>query len=241
LFLSGCAAVRAMESVKPLRRGSNRHKVPRERQNAIALPFIPLPFGVKIEVSWTTGSGVAVCIHFVTKNAATAITNADLVALTDAADTWRLGLRILQPATVAIAGIRATDWSSDTGGTSFQSPSVTVAGSDLQPALPQNVAMCVTHKTAKRGRSYRGRTYIPGLAEDVVATGDLLLAAKKTAALVAYSSFDLELLAAGFTRVVASFHTLGAARVIGVGTPVTVSSIDQYSDSQRRRLAGRGA
>jgi len=207
----------------------------------MTLPFIPLPFGVKIEVSWTTGSGIAVCIHFATKNAGTAISPTDLAALTDAGDTWRAGLRSVQPPTVQVAGIRATDWSAADGGTSFQVPSVNVAGINATPTLPLNVAMCVTHKTAKRGRSFRGRTYIPGLGEDVVAAGDLLATARKTAVQVAYVNFDIALLAAGFTRVVASFHALGLPRMTGVPTPVTVTSIDQYSDSQRRRLAGRGA
>lgn len=37
-------------------------------------------------------------------------------------------------------------------------------------ALPKQNALVVTHRTAKAGRSYRGRSYIPGLEED--ASGD---------------------------------------------------------------------
>jgi len=207
----------------------------------MALPFIPLPFGVKIEVSWTTGGGIAVCVHFVTKNSAIAISPSDLSNVVDAADTWRLGIRGTQSSVWRAAGIRATDWSSSTGGTYFNGALATPDGLLSSAVEPNNVAVVASLRTAKRGRSYRGRNYIGGLNEGNIGIGDIIGNGTILAIAQAYADFHTALNSAGFTHVVASFFNNGAARVTGQGNAVTSVFVDPYSDSQRRRLAGRGA
>lgn len=205
------------------------------------MAFVNLPFGVKVEVAWETGSGVAVCIHFVSKTTPAAITAAELVAINSAFDGWRTAIRPVQPNVVTIAGIRSIDWSVPDGATVLTVPSASVAGSNANPILPLNVAICASHYTGLTGRSRRGRNYIPGIGENDVATGDVILAAARTVIVGAYQALRTDLLAAGFVQVVASFHANGAPRANGQGTAVLTTQIDQYSDSQRRRLAGRGA
>jgi len=205
------------------------------------MAFIPLPYGIKVEVSWTTGGGVAVCVHYVSKTTPTAVTNANLINAMDAFDDWRIALRPIQAATCAIAGIRATDWSVPDGITRFSAPSITPNGSGATPAMPNNVAIVASHTTGLTGRTRRGRTYIGGLIESDVAVGDVVLGSVRSTIVAAYDQLRVTLLAGGLVQVVASFQKDLAPRVTGQGTAILVSTVDAYSDSQRRRLFGRGS
>lgn len=205
------------------------------------MAFIPLPFAIKVEVSWTTGSGIAVCVHFVSKTSAAAVNAADLTAAITDFDTWRTAIRPIQASYTSIAGIRATDWSVPNGLTQFTAPSATPAGSNLSNPMPLNVAICASHYSGLTGRSRRGRNYMPGLGEDCVAVGDIIATARATTIMNAYAALRTNLLASNLVQIVASFHANGAPRVTGLGTAVSFTAVDQYSDSQRRRLAGRGA
>jgi len=103
------------------------------------------------------------------------------------------------------------------------------------------VAVCASHYTGRTGRSRRGRTYIPGIGSTIVLAGDIVAASSRAALLLSYANLRLALNGYGLAQVVASFHTAGAPRAVGLGTAVSTTVIDQFSDSQRRRLAGRGA
>jgi len=205
------------------------------------MAFIPLPGGIKVEVSWETGSGIAVCIHWLQKAAAGTVTSTDLSNGISLLDTWRTALRPLQPAGVIIAGIRATDWSVPDGATQFNVPSANIAGTNVSPQLPLNVAVCATHYTGLTGRSRRGRNYIPGLGESVVSVGDIVLAGMRTTIINAYQALTLAAIGVSIPFVVASFRANNLPRITGLGTVILQTAVDQYSDSQRRRLAGRGA
>jgi hypothetical protein len=205
------------------------------------MAFIPLPFGIKVEVSWTTGSGIAVCVFFNQKTVSTPVTTTDLTNAISLYDAWRTAIRPIQSTQVGVAGIRATDWSVPEGASQFTAPSANVFGTNTLPSLPMNVAMCASHYTGFIGRSRRGRSYIPGLGENVVAVGDILGALFRNYAVTAFAALRASSLAASQAQVVASFQHNGAPRVTGLGTVVLTTAVDQYSDSQRRRLAGRGA
>lgn len=141
---------------------------------------------------------------------------------------------------VQLTEIDVTDLSSASGPTYTLIISPSEAGTHTGAPEPPNVALVVTHRTAQRGRSFRGRTYLWGLdkAQEnnsydfnltyvgniVTAMGWLLTAANT---------------AAGIWSVVSRFAN-NAPRVNAVVTPITAVSADQYMDSQRRRLFGRG-
>lgn len=114
-----------------------------------------------------------------------------------------------------------------------------LAGGIANEALPNNVAVCVTWFTELAGRSYRGRTYMPGLNESA-STQSFIDGA--TAAGFATNMVELvnQLTAETFTLVVASFFSELAPRVAAVLTPIIAAGVNTVLDSQRRRLPGRG-
>jgi hypothetical protein len=132
------------------------------------------------------------------------------------------------------------DRTSNTGATAtfpaFTSPS----GNITATAESNQVAFCITHRTANRGRSFRGRTYISGLAKTNITqnTVDLSVA---NGLRDAFNDFRDLMQVAGTPLVVVSRKANGVDRTTGLATPITESLYrDRFVDSQRRRAPGRG-
>lgn len=115
-----------------------------------------------------------------------------------------------------------------------------VAGGVSGGAMPNNVTYTIQFKTLLRGRSFRGRNYVPGLPRSEV-TGNAISASLRTGLLDFYSTLQALIEAGGATWVVVSRFSNGLPRVTGVTTPITgPATADTVTDSQRRRLPGRG-
>jgi len=116
-------------------------------------------------------------------------------------------------------------------------PAVGAVNSATQ--APQ-VAGCITFSTINRGRTSRGRNYIPGIPTNALATpgtmGNTFLAAMQAAygALNSYTSVG------GYTHVVVSHYHDHSARTAGLPQSVLSYSMDAPLDTQRRRSYGRG-
>lgn len=141
---------------------------------------------------------------------------------------------------ISLRGCRLTDLST------FSSPVIEVlpgapsAGTIVSPSLPNNTASVITSRTANRGRSYRGRTYIPGVPQTDQQTPTALSLAEITAFLTAFGNLLPIITALGGFLGVRSTRTGHAPRAAGVITPITTFDANVDFDSQRRRLAGRG-
>lgn len=156
------------------------------------------------------------------------------------AAVWDSKIRFTQPSNVILTALRGTIMEEE------NSPGVEVTsglptnGSHVSPSLPNNVSLALRWTTALRGRSYRGRTYHVGMPEAEV-TGNAIVPAYLTALLDAYNDIITLTVDVGPALLgVASRRSHGVERTQGVITPVTGLVIDQYVDSQRRRLPGRG-
>jgi len=111
--------------------------------------------------------------------------------------------------------------------------------------VSNNVTMCVSLRTARTGRSHRGRNYWPLAVEAV--SGNIITAAIITDVPDLYKDFFLDP-AFGvtpngkWTWSVLSRYNNKAERAEGLATPITnVLVVDNVVDSMRRRLPGRGA
>lgn len=180
---------------------------------------------------------------------ADAPTVANLSALATAVKAWWLAnMKPLQPTSVLMNEVVATDMTTNTG------PQVSIPavagdqGSVSDPALPNNVSLAVSFRTAARGRSFRGRNFIPALWETGV-VGNTVQDTIVAAIQLAYEQLiiDAGVAAAGWTWGVASrFSGVDAngdpiPRATGIFTPiVSVVIVDPTVDSARRRLPGRG-
>jgi len=158
----------------------------------------------------------------------------------DLVEAWFVGGMIpLMSSGASLTGWKATDLTSEEGAVVNHVVSPAEVGEIAVDPFPNNVAVCGTWYTLLRGRSYRGRTYFTGFPEDLWTASTLDLADASGIAAVMDDLLD-DLDAEGWDLVVTSYRNNGAAREHAVSTPIVSASVDIYSDSQRRRLPGRG-
>jgi len=110
------------------------------------------------------------------------------------------------------------------------------AGTDTGLHVTNQVAMCVTFETAKRGRSFRGRNYVPGLPQTNLLDSTHWNSSAVTFWAGVYDSLELTVSAGSWTPVVLSRFAGGAPRTLGVATPIANYRANAYITTQRRRL-----
>lgn len=118
------------------------------------------------------------------------------------------------------------------------------AGTSVSAALPNEVAACLTLRTAFTGPGGRGRIYVPGFASNALGAGNVIAAGAVTA-LANWGSIIAGVLSAqGYTFCVAHFHRVAYTGVGGAQHPEraagtvpvqTVEMRDNHWDTQRRR------
>lgn len=145
----------------------------------------------------------------------------------------------------------------------FRDTGPSVFGTGVGDAMPGNVALCVTSRTALAGKSFRGRTYLAGWSEAANGPGGTAVAGVGTAALAYMNAVQAGMLTNGLTMAVLSrpherqtlvettFHADGTTTTrtlstttakSGLATPiVSFESRNLGWESQRRRINGRGA
>lgn len=132
--------------------------------------------------------------------------------------------------------VTATDWSMADGEEISHANGLPLLGlGAVGDPCPASVALVVSHRTGKIGRSRRGRNYIPGLAQAEVDGNDSSEGIITDLAAM-YTNAEAGLAAASLDLVVYSLYSGGIARVTPIATLVTSHIINSAIDTQRRRL-----
>lgn len=114
-----------------------------------------------------------------------------------------------------------------------------ITGDIVSPALPTGTTITASWRTGRSGRSFRGRTYHVGLTEQQV-VANAVDSGSRTALQSAYGQLIIDANANNTPLVVASRFSNNAPRTVGIVTDVLTVLVDEFIDSQRRRLTGRG-
>lgn len=230
-------------------------------RRAMANNFVPNSSFVYLY--WSLGGELAVNVLGASKSAGTVINQAKAEELDSAIKTQftnQISARIAANAQLVAVGVR--DYSSANLPT-FRGTGTAVAGTGTGDPLPRGAAIAVTLRTALSGRSFRGRTYLPGWDEAQNDTSGTQIALAGTAAVAFMTAISNAMATAGLPLAVVSrpadhvrltrtvnpgtasetteivSETL--ARVGGV-TPVTaIESRNNRWEYQRRRDNGRGS
>jgi hypothetical protein len=167
--------------------------------------------------------------------------NAILAALTTGAPATALLSHM--PATVAINDVQIRDIAvANQPVITSQPPGA--AGTAAGIALPNEVALVITKRTAGAGRSNRGRMYIPGWTVAAVAADNTAIAAVITDLQAWANTIQNALNGSGYQLVIpnparaAYIGSTGTAHPARPAGSVTVQSLqvrDNHFDSQRRR------
>lgn len=119
-----------------------------------------------------------------------------------------------------------------------------VAGTSGVDSLPPQCAVLFSLYTGTKGRSYRGRFYRPGIAEDLQASG-IINSTLVTACETIGTQLDAVFGPSGsdphWQLCVISRYLNGIKRATPVGTEVTAIIVDTVVRTQRRRVLGVGA
>lgn len=187
------------------------------------MPPVVIEGTLNIRVIWTL-SGVEFAINVLNANiGAAAVVNAAM-ASTIAGHVGSAhgtsGLNALQPDTVAIDRVDIRDVR--TANQPILSAAVgsagTIVGGDL---LPRGNALVVTSRTALAGRSFRGRTYIPGLAETASGLDGRATTAAQDAVSAFLTDFNTSMTTEGWPLGVASLFSAGVRRDPGIINNIT--------------------
>lgn len=203
------------------------------------MAFVPLPFGIKIRTNMLLDGQRVNNIYYVDASA----TGVDQAAVTLAALTFDNWMEFSFMGQVSqdmlYESTQAQDWTVADGFVATALPPVPIAGGQLQPSLPNNVSLVVKHLTGQAGRSFRGRTYVPGIDESEV-VGNTASAGLTAALVSVFDTLRSDLAVNLFDLVVASFVSEGLPRVAGIATRIVAHEVNTRVDSQRRRLPGVG-
>lgn len=208
------------------------------QENAMA--FIPAPGCAEVAVCYNEFDQAIQNVFHVHKS-----TPFDLAGLHDLAEMFQgwqeTDIAPLQSSSVGCSLIIARALDSETApAIEYTENLPVVGGQTTDPGLPANVTVAVKWNTGLRGRSYRGRTFHIGLCEGMV-NGNKVNEAPAAAILGAYQTLLSMLSLSTMDLVVLSKYADKAPRTVAVATPIIGCSVDEWVDSQRRRLTGRGA
>jgi len=207
------------------------------------MAFIPIPNTVKVCFTWILGGQtIQTCIHV--KRSSGAPTDADLVALSDAAALWWTNTGKPNFTTqMSLTQVTATDLTTQAGHQAVKVVSPAEAGTGGATALINNVAAVLSLRTAGRGRSRRGRMYLAGMDSGTPSSPVDIGATWISNILADFGTLISNLEAATspvYDAVVASRQENGVVQDPGNTFPITTITMDTHFDSQRRRLATRG-
>jgi len=169
------------------------------------------------------------------------ITQASLQSLSDNLAVWFTdNLAPLLSDDWSAVRVRCSDLTTATG--VVAETAAAQAGGISGEANPNNVAACVSFRTAQRGRSGRGRNFVPGIPGSLV-TLNTLDSTFITDLIAVYTSMiGVGTFTAGWQWVVLSRVTGGSPRANGIGLPVTsVTMVGNSVRSMRSREIGHGA
>ncbi|GAH26904.1 unnamed protein product [marine sediment metagenome] len=192
---------------------------------------------IKVVVTWGFEGKPSVNVHFVYQDApASPITDAALLSAANAFyngiyDEWRT-----RAATAwTCENIQAYDYSREGGNVIDTDESMGFGGALATQASPSQVCAVVSQRTARTGRSYRGRNYIVGLNESTVTDNELnndLI----TDLGAMYAQIRSDLSVVDLSHVVYSLWNGGVKRTTPEPTDIIGTIVDGRPDTQRRRL-----
>lgn len=200
------------------------------------MAFIPTPNTVRCSVVGLIGTRPIVNTLWFRKD--TPYTLADLATVLAALEAqWVFWVLPLLSSTYGVERYEAYAQDSDSAPTfAVAAGPSEVGGVTTGVNLSVNAAAAVTFYTAARGRTSRGRNFIAGLKDSMIADVAHLTSTFQADLREAYEGARTAMLAAGSSHVVVSKFYNKAPRTEGLARNVTAYSVDSRIDSQRHRL-----
>lgn len=155
--------------------------------------------------------------------------------------TWASGSLAPQLAeTWVLTNVTGTDLSA-VDGAYYELPQ-NVPGGVATESSPNNVAACISLRTAQRGRSFRGRNYLPGIPNAAIDLNTLNGTFTSNMTLIYNALVGPGTFLPGWQFVIVSRQNAGLVRPAGLAVPVVSCGFtNNYVRSMRSREIGHGA
>lgn len=195
------------------------------------MPSFIVPNGAQVRIRWGFSGAPGMNVIGATGSGTGTITQATADSLDSAIKAaWASsGYQALCPGSTTLdyVGIRATN---DATNAEFIGSGAPEAGDSIgSDALPRGASVVVTMRTAKAGKSYRGRVYLGGWDESANAAGAAIASGALTAANAFITAIGTALAAQGMQLAVLS-------NTVHLATPVTSHLVRNAGwGSQRNR------
>lgn len=213
------------------------------------MPFVPVPNTIQVNIVFEMDSQEVENTIYYEKSTGVDLT--DISAFTEELNAYIVAellpflgntIKLIRLVSILLDAADSLLYISTTG--------LPATGGAAGAAAPNNVALCMSLRTANRGRSFRGRNFIAGIPKDLITENTV-----GSGSVAAYTDYYEGLIGLGgddgWAQVVVSRfsgYTIvdgkkkPTPRVTGITTPVTAAYVvDPTVDSQRRRLPGRGS
>lgn len=205
------------------------------------MSFIPTPNAVRVALQGKVNSNDQVITLWFLGVAPAGIS--DLTDLAGDLETWATSnfLTLLSNG-YTLDNIYLAAQDSSTAPALVHTGALPAIGAVNSPVIEPQTAPVVKFRTAARGRSGRGRNYVPGCPLNALSSPGVVGTTFKNALLGAYADIPAAVSAHGYTHVVVQ-HMHDKAPLL-VGVPRTVIDYEMVSDSvgtQRRRRIGIGS
>lgn len=203
------------------------------------MQFVPIPHVSELELRYALGGQV--CENtFYFYDATDALPDSYSTFDTVVQNAWEGSIMPMQSNQLAFVGIKWTDLSSDIAPGYEHNYTTALPGEDTSPSLPENCAAVITFHTPYRGRSTRGRIYVPGVPQTAHTAGLLSTVYKAHAANFSALWHIMTNGTLSIYHCVASRQHNGVRLAEGKSYLVDSYSMNATVCSQRRRLPGRG-
>jgi len=195
------------------------------------VPFVPIPTAAKITVKGDYFGQLVENVWYCQVGATPPVVDLENIATAVIASYPA----IVEPlsTSLVINEVTVRNLGDEAGPEYSLAPITPIAGTNASPGLPGNVALCVSLRTALAGRRFRGRKYFSGWTEADV-SGNLVDAGAVADIVAGVNAFIANMITEGFPLTIVSYTGLTNVNV------VTALCVDNYVDSMRRRLPGRG-
>lgn len=203
------------------------------------MAFIPVPNTAEIVLQGNTNGHAAYLTLYAEQGEP--FSPGDLEALLTAVGSWwDEDLSTIVTTSLNMPSIKVTALDSDSAPTAVKTDMAETTGQVAEVPVTDQAAAVVSFYTQNRGRSFRGRNYVPSVSRSNLLNTSLWTSAFAEALTDVYGQLADKFNTTPFTHVVVSRYGFGSPRLIGITTPVQSYVGKQLIGTQRRRIIGVG-
>lgn len=200
--------------------------------------FIPAPATVRVEMRFTQQGQKVENVYNVLMTQEINVGNVQALAGVFAS-WWTTSMSDDVSTGLTLQSVVATDISVPDGLSIEHTEGLPASGLNASGQPPMNVTVAIKWITGLAGRSFRGRTYHLGIVNNQLANSTVNPSEVTTLHNLYQMLLTEVLTTTNHLAVVSKFHNK-APRDTAVVTPIIDVSVDDTTDSQRRRLPHRG-